>query len=346
MSENIAHAEKQEMMSEDIARLMKQNLRLIHMFGMCEVVRKTGKVVLGMTRDQMHDTVEVDKHVFSNADAVAGSHLRSLVATCMSRFSGHLMEECDIARALRDREELYYPLLICDAAEGSTNTKRGLASIVRRPILAGTSMVLIENKRMSTVAASAFYDFASDSVYSSVRGEAGSFMSFIDGKVQEPGGRLVERYGDSQQYATVAGYSNNNIGCVADIIRVLQQSGIRWSGGTRSSAQDLLEILGNQVDCYVDLRALFPGNTDSRDETLHFWDVGGLLPFLDGLGYEICDHKGRPWQEFFLDEKLALIVCRPSMGKNKIVDAISQLRFVQEPDPTATVLPMASGSGK
>lgn len=330
-------------MSENVVHLMAQDERISHMFNMCEIVRLTAAAVLKMKREEMHDTVEVDKHVFSGVDAVAGAHLRSLASSHMPSFSGHLMEECDIARAMRDHEELRYPLLICDAVEGSTNAKRGLASIVRRPIFAGTSMVLIENKRMSTVAASAFYDFASGHVFSSIRGEHRSFLSFIDGTLQQPEGKILEQCGDSKPWAVVAAYSNDNVKCVSEITTAIQLAGIRTHGGSRSSAQDLLEIVCNQVDAYIDLRALFPGNTDSRDETLHFWDVGGLLPFLQGLGFAICDQRDRPWQEFTLDEGLALIACRPIL-KPKILDAIGKLTFVIEPHAPPSIISIAGGA--
>ena len=330
-------------MADDVPAFMAPEVRLKHMLSMCKVVRRTGEATLKMKPEEMHDMVVVDNHSFSNVDAVAGSHLRTLVAQLMPKFADGLMEECDIARALRNREALKYPLLICDAVEGSTNAKRGLSAFVRRPIFAGTSMLLIEGVRMTTVAASAFYDFASGCVFSSVRGESGSFLSFLDEKILEPRGDFVNCHGDSKLFAVVAAYSHDNVDCPAEIMRALLANDIRLHGGSRSSAQDLLDILCNQVDSYIDLRALFPGNTNSRDEALHVWDVGGLLPFMDGLGYVITDHHGKSWQDQVLGEKLPLIVSRPKVAQ-QIINVVGKLSFVAEPEGSTNVLPLTKTS--
>lgn len=320
-----------------------QAQRVSFMHDLCEVVRETGEQVLKLGPNEMHDIVVVDRHSFSNVDSVASSVQRGCIEKTLRGFTGTVMEECDIARLLTAKQPISYPLLICDAVEGSTNTKRGLATHVRRPILGGTSIVMLESERMATVIASAFYDFASGYVFSSVRGESGSFISFIDGKIILSQGNITECRGDSQAYAVVAGYSNDNVDRVAEIMKALLAEGIRWDGGTRSSAQDLLNILCNEVDAYIDLRAVFSDQTKSADEVLHFWDVGGLLPLLDGLGFFIVDHKGTSWQDYVLGEKLTLIVSRSSL-KDRIMHVISQLSFLAESDKESPVVPFSASS--
>lgn len=311
------------------------------MLALCRIVRATGEGVLGLPPDQIYDTVVVDQHRFSSVDSIAGTQLRQHVASMLPHFPGTLMEECDIARLLNDASAIKYPVLICDAVEGSTNTRRGLASRIGRPIFGGTSIMVLENNLMASVIASAFYDFASRRVFSSVRGEPGSFFPFVDGGLIS-WEEVIEARGDSQPYAVVAGYSHNNILCRTHVEGSLLKHGIRATGGTRSSAQDLLDIVCNQVDAYVDLRALFPGSTDSQDEVLHIWDVGGLLPVLDGLGFVIVDHANRSWQDYKLGERFPLVVSRPSIA-GAIRAAISELPFIAEPAGEAPTVRFQQG---
>lgn len=313
------------------------------MLALCKIVRSTGKDVLRLSQQEIYDTVVVDRHRFSSVDSIAGTRLRHHVASILPQFSGTVMEECDIARILTDHSAISYPLLICDAVEGSTNTKRGLAAHVRRPILGGTSVMLLENNLMASVIASAFFDFASQRVFSSVRGEPGSFFSFVDAAIiaRED---VIEKRSDSQPYAVVAGYSHNNVTSRALIEDALLGRGIRSTGGTRSSAQDLLDIVCNQVDAYVDLRTIFPGTTDSRDEVLHIWDVGGIVPVLDGLGFTITDHVNRSWQDYKLGETFPLVVARPSIASS-IRDAMTELPFVADLHSDAQTIPLTRTGG-
>lgn len=307
-------------------QLLSQPERLQCMLNLAEVVRQTGEFVLQLDRNSIFDTVQVRRHQFSTVDSEAGRKMRAAIAETMDSLLGTVLEESEITAQLIESGHLAYPLLVGDAVEGSTNAKRGLAAYIRRPILSGTSAMVLEDPRLASVIASAFFDFASRSVFSSVRTEAGSFLAFLDNRIIPPSETLTTR-GDSQIYAAVPGYSHGNVEARAAIERALLDGGIYTTGGTRSSAQDLLDMIGNQIDAYVDLRALFPGLTDSRDEVLHPWDVGGLLPVLDGLGFMITDVTGRNWQDFRFGDQLAIIVTRPALGQ-RILETIRQLPFV------------------
>lgn len=323
-------------------RPLHQDERTRLMMSLSQVVRRTGESVLTLKPENIHDTVEVDRHQFSTVDANAGIILRKAIEDIMGPVSGTVLEESEISRRTLDVEKVAFPLLIFDAVEGSTNTKRGLAAHLRRPILGGTSAMVLENPELSSVAASAFFDFSSRQVFATVRTEPGSFLSFVNDRILP--WDMARGRGDSQVYAAVPGYSHGNVEERARVERVLLSAGIRTTGGSRSSAQDLVDMLGNQIDAYVDLRALFSGSTESRDEVLHSWDVGGLLPVLDGLGFMITDVRGRCWQKSRFDEHLALIVARPELG-GKILDAVRQLPFVSpledERVPVSLPLPPA-----
>jgi len=297
------------------------------MLQLCEAVQVTGEHVLQMRGDAIFDTVEQSSHQFSTVDGEGSNRLRSALTDIAEGIGGSIIEESDATRSLRENPNLAFPLFIADAVEGTTNAKRGLAAHFRRPIHAGTSVMVLENSRLSSVVASAFFDFASGHVFSSVRAEPGTFLPFANGALIDRHTVLKSR-GDSQLYAAVPGYSHRNIQERGLTEEVLAKAMFRTTGGSRSSAQDLIDVLCNQIDAYVDLRARFTGrSSDSQDEVLHSWDVGGILPVLDGAGFLISDETGNDWQLREFDEPLALIVARPNI-RASILQAISSLPFL------------------
>lgn len=315
------------------------------MIQLIEVVRGTAAYVLDLGKERVRDTVQESGHQFSTVDDEAAGMMLRLIAEVMRDFKGGVVEESKIPGGIVDPSKLKFPCVVCDAVEGSTNAKRGLAATVRRPILAGTSAVIIERDRLDSVAASAFYDFPSGQVFSSVRTEYGCYLSFVDEKIVADES-VAEIRGDSQLYVVVPEYSNDNVAAREEVVRALSEANFHTIGGTRSSAQDLVNILCNQVDAYVDLRALFPGPTGRRDEVLHFWDVGALLPVLEGFRFVIRDEQRKGWMEHSCDERMVLMVTRPSLGE-KVQRAIERVSFVcrSEGEPPIHKMPAAHLGG-
>lgn len=331
--------------AEIIRPMLDQKERLRYMQDLSRVVRETGEKVLRMGQKQIFDTVEVRRHPFSTVDAEAGSTIRAALEQAVGTFPGTILEESDIPLVLIEARRITYPLLVCDAVEGSTNAKRGLAAYFRkRPILAGTLAMLLETEELGTLAASAFYDFASQIVFSSVRTEHGCFLAFADDHLIYPAD-VVETKGDSHLYAVIPGYSHENVEARAEVERALLNVGVEGAGGSRSSAQDLVNLLCNQVDAYVDLRTLFPEGTESRDEVLHVWDVGGLLPVLDAVGFRVTDAIGQCWQTLRMRDRFAIIAARPNVHE-RILTALRALPFVAAllPGQEATVVPFPTPS--
>jgi fructose-1,6-bisphosphatase/inositol monophosphatase family enzyme len=314
------------MPQEDAQKLLSQMERVEYMFLLANAVRQTGEHVLEMDPAGIYDTLVIKRHQFSTLDAEAGNFFRAVIAKEIGPFPGTIIEESEVSVSSASPQPPCLRLIV-DVIEGSTNAKRGLSAAYRcRPILAGTLANLIEGEQLFSIAASAFYDFDSKKVFSSVRTERGSFIGFIDSQLINPLS-LAETRGDSNIYAVVPGYSHENVKDRAAVEEKLIAAGIRITGGSRSSAQDLLDILCNQSDAYVDLRALFSGSTDSRDEVLHTWDVGGLLPILHSVGFCITNAQGENWQNFSIWDPLAIIVARTKIHQ-KILKAIADLAFV------------------
>lgn len=323
---------------------LTQGQRLDYMMRLIRIARETGLAVLELRQGDIYDTVQVGHHQFSTVDTEANRKLRVAIANAMGGFPVTILEESEITRTDTAQHTLIYPLLIGDAVEGSTNAKRGLAAHIKQPIRAGTSVMVLESEQLASVVASAFFDFATQQTFSSVRTETGSFLSFKDEQILSPDD-VTQTYGDTQIFAAVPGYSHSNVRARAQVEEALLNADIYSTGGCRSSAQDLLDLIGNQVDAYVDLRTLFPGTSNRRDEVLHPWDVGGLLPVLDGLGFLVADPFNRSWQDYCFQDSLALTIARPSIGQ-RIQETIRDLPFVKqqaEKHQTAT-LPFSSTS--
>ena len=310
--------------------LLTQDQRLEYMLRLVQVARRTGQAVLKLSPDTVFDTFAAGQHHFSTVDTQAGQRLRAAIARIMSDLPVSIAEETEIAQ--RSREEIRkfkYPLIVADAVEGSTNATRGLTARIQRPIRSGTSLMLLENESLGSVAASAFFDFSSGRVFSAVRGEQGSFLSFVNRKVITPSD-IAPKQDYSQKFVAVPGYSHGDVEARAQVERVLLNAGFCTTGGSRSSAQDLLSIVaGSEIDAYADLRVLFPATTDRHDAVLHPWDVGGVLPVMDGLGLMVADTAGESWQKYRFFDQLALIVARPSIGPS-ILAAIRQLPFIED----------------
>lgn len=305
------------------------------MLQLIEVVRGTGKYVLRLKPDRIHDTVQESGHQFSTVDDEAAGVMLRLIAAEMRDFSGGVVEESKIPGGIIDVAKLQFPCVVCDAVEGSTNAKRGLSATVRRPIFAGTSAVILERPSLDSVVASAFYDFASGLILSSVRTEYGCFESFVDGKVLADENVLNMR-GDSQDYVVVPEYSHDNLAAREEVVRALSEQGFHTIGGTRSSAQDLVNMLSNQVDAYVDLRAMFPAPKGHRDEVLHFWDVGALLPVLEGFGFTICDARRQGWMTHKCGERMVLVVARETLW-DRVWSAVERVSFVSTSDAEPSI---------
>lgn len=312
-------------------KMMSPTDRLNCMAALCEAVTETGKNILRMEPGEISDTVQQSGHQFSTLDDAGKILLRQAVQKHLGDVCAGFIEESDIKLGDSDNSQ-GYPVAIGDAVEGSTNAKRGLSSVLaqhtKRPIFAGTSVMLLEEKKMSSIIATAFFDWLSGNTFSSVRTEPGYFQAFINGNIVYPRDAAAKPR-DSQQYAIVPGYSHSNILERAQTEESLLAAGIRSDGGTRSSAQDMLQVFCGQVDAYVDLRRIFSQRSENRDEVLRAWDVGALLPFLDALGFSLTDEHAVSWQEKCFGDSLTLVVARDQELWKKINEAISHLGFMQ-----------------
>lgn len=317
------------MSNDSLQEPLLPSRRVEYMNRLGQIAQQVGERVLTMKRQEIANTIQVSGHWYSTVDDAARMTLRELTTRLLPGVS--LLEESDIPRGGLHHHDTQYPLLVGDAVEGSANATCGLASpfvlYARRPILAGTALMLLEREILDSIVATAFYDWSSQVLYSTVRAEHGAFFPFINQRIvlREETMEFVRL---AQTFAIVPGYSHTNVHDRALVEEALLKIGIRTMGGSRSSAQDLLDLVWGRAVAYVDLRQLFRDSTQDRDEVLRAWDVGALLPFLDGLGFRITvEHGKKSWQECHFGESLALIITCDGQIWRKVKDAICQLPF-------------------
>lgn len=120
-------------------------------------------------------------------------------------------------------------------------------------------------------------------------------------------------------------YSHADVGLMARVTAALHDRfGTHqvYPGRSRASIVDLIRMLAGDCDAMVDIRALAPGG----GATLRPWDVCGMIPFLEGIGWYLSDEDGRPvsWRAY--DQPVCLIVARAGELHRGILDVVRGLR--------------------
>jgi fructose-1,6-bisphosphatase/inositol monophosphatase family enzyme len=120
-------------------------------------------------------------------------------------------------------------------------------------------------------------------------------------------------------------YSHSNVDLLVRLINALRESAQTrqiYPGRCRASIVDLIRMLAGDCDAMVDVRALDPDG----GACLKPWDVCGMVPFFEGLGWEVCDENGDPiaWRDY--NRPICLIVSRSSKLRHQILTAVEKVR--------------------
>lgn len=309
-------------------KIITQEERVNYMFRLTEMSQAIYRHIMSMKPDEVNFTTEVAGHLFSTVDSQADIVLRGLTQISLPSI-GHVYEESELPKKIQEGG-VEFPALIADVVEGSFNATRSLRRIHRDlgqvSIQSGTALMLLEGEALGSTVATAYYDWHAQLPYSCFRGETGSFIAVANGQIIDVQAFQNERQND-HWCAIVPSYSNRAVAERIELESKLWEVGIRPLGGTQSSAQDLLHVLFGEADAYVDIRALFPPS-DYRDECLRAWDVGAILPILDGCGIKISTPEDQNWQGNRFFDKMSLIVARQLTVWHKIREVIGNLSFV------------------
>ena len=294
-----------------------------YMFALEQVVREVGIQVLAFN-GRVHDTQHIRGHEESSIDSLAyqlaiGAFQRHFAESGTDKFK-YLFE----LRELQDESpssDGKYLVLRIDEIDGTTNTKRALGSPIRHKPSAAVTIALCEDESMGSIVVGALYDMLHDVTFSGIHVE-GHYFAFADRRLLNPSD-FEQKQGDSSTRIMVVGYSNKERTKKAEIeaaILAADRTGkdYRIYDGCRSSTIDVLNILRNQFDAYVDARALWP----KSGAMLYPYDIAGVIPVALGCGLVVTDAYGRPIDTYSAKNvPLSVIIARKELHP-RLVEAI------------------------
>jgi fructose-1,6-bisphosphatase/inositol monophosphatase family enzyme len=309
------------------------NLKRDYMFALEETVRDVGERILEY-RGPVRDIKHIRGHEESSIDELAyewtmGSLEKHL--GCFPekhRFKGKYLFELhelqDIEPQQREAEENKRRVLRIDEIDGTTNTKRKIASVFNYCPTAAVSIALCEDESMGSIILGVVYDMRNRNIFSGMRVDDG-YTAFCDRTLLDPKD-FEEKRGDESARIMVVGYSNRERmkkGAIEQAILDADKTKkyFRIYDGSRSTTIDVLNIIRNQFDAYIDPRALWPGS----GAFLYPYDIAGVIPTAYGCGLEISDIHGNPIDEYAgKSEPLTVIVARKGM-KDRFVEILKPI---------------------
>lgn len=301
------------------------------MFALGEVVREVGTKILNFDGD-VQDTRHIRGHEESTIDRYAYEWMLGSLEDHFSvfreeeQFTGTYLFELHELQDIKEEgdvegKKLY---LIGDEIDGTTNTKRALVSAFDYNPLAAVSIALCEEVNIGSMIVGVVYDMHNGTVFSGIKAEE-SYMAFCDRRLLDPKD-FEDKQGDTSTRILVVGYSNRERTKKGEIEQAILKADetkkdFRIYDGSRSTTMDVLSILRNQYDAYVDPRALWEGS----GAMLYPFDVAGVLPVALGCGLEVTDIYGNTIDGYTgKKEPLTMVVARKGLNE-RIVNAVKPI---------------------
>jgi len=225
------------------------------------------------------------------------------------------------------------PFAIIDEIDGTTNAKRACASHLEfnRPKSA-TTIALLSNPESTCIEVGAVYAMDDKVTFSGLYADGG-YAAYMNGRDIEVGSCLTHR-GDSKLRLITPCYSNRHHDKCA-LLQSAIESGVAKGkcetyGGCRSSTMDVIDIIRNQYDAYVDCRALWTTKKQlDANSVLRLYDVAAVLPIARGADLSVVFPDGRDFALDGLksDSPVSIVIGRPPVVAETL-DAIAP--FVKE----------------
>jgi len=281
------------------------------MFALEDVAREVGQNILNY-KGPVEDTKHIRGHEESSIDLFAyttmiGSlekHLASF--TKEDRFKGEYLFELHELQDLVSEKERGSVLRVLriDEIDGTTNTKRQIASLFDYNPNSAVSIALCQDESMGSIEVGVIYDLHNNNTFSAMHVDD-SYVSFCDRKILNPND-FEEKKGEIEQAILAADPTKKDF---------------RIYDGCRSTAIDIISILRNQFDAYIDPRALWKGS----GAMLYQYDIAGVIPIAYGCGLEISDIYGNPIDSYSgRNEPLSIIIARKGL-KERFVEALKPI---------------------
>lgn len=188
-------------------------------------------------------------------------------------------------------------------------------------------VALKHTRESSDIECGAIYAIDADCVFAAMAAE-GDYIAFREREAIEIGA-CAEPADDLKDRIIVPCYSNHHRSKCAQLEEAIEagvnEGRCECYGGCRSSTIDVIDIIRNQYDAYVDCRHLWTTDLE-MNSVLRVYDVAAALPIARGAGLKVVTLTGEDLSLAGVDghDPLDLIIGRPRVVE-QIVQAIEPL---------------------
>lgn len=283
-----------------------------------EIVRDVGGHILTQRKGEISDIYDYKGHESSTIDAFAREKMQSALDRHLPDFEGIIRFELrSYSKSLIETEKHNPLALIIDEIDGTTNTKRCLAAHLEYRPLALISVALSLSESLKDLAAGAVYTLDQGEIFSAFRAED-EFLTFFNRRLVLPKD-IIHTRGDSKKRVLVIGYSNSHRLKKGELEQILYNNKFKVYEGCRASGMDIVNILRNYADAYIDLRSYWSTKSETGEEKeamLQIYDVAGVIPIALGSGLKATDAEGKSWENYNLMDTIPLVVARPDIHQS------------------------------
>lgn len=307
---------KEDKMTMDTKSLLDVNQKRSLMIALEKVVAETGKHVLTQRGTEISDTHHFKGHESSTIDAYAREMMQAAIDHHIPEFEGVVYFELrPYNRSIVGEKDHRNWALIIDEIEGTTNAKRCLAGPLPHRPSSLVSAALSMSDSLRDLIAGAVFTLDTEEVFSAFCVAGNQWMAFHNQKMLLPE-TFANAKGDSQKRVLVIGYSNSHRLKKGELEQALYDRGLRVYEGCRSSGMDIIYLLRNGIDAYIDLRHFWSTKNKEgkeKEAMLQVYDIAGVIPIAEGCGLKVTDASGNSWQGYNLEHTIPLVVSRPDI---------------------------------
>lgn len=293
------------------------------LFALEKVIKKIGEEIINPRGTKIFDTVDYKKHESSSIDIFARERMQIALDRHLPELKGIVRFELKPYRKTLIETEKQPFVLIINEIEETTNTKCCLVAALEYRPLGLISLALSTNKSLKDLVLSAVYTFDQGEVFSALCVSDDDFLTFRNGQVISPA-TVVSTQGDSHKRILVIGYSNSHRLKKGEVEQVLYDKGFKVYDGCHASGMDVISLLRNATDAYVDLRHYWSTKDrlgQEKEAMLQAYDIAGVISIAEGCKIKVTDAEGRSWREYNLEDTIPLIIAKPDIHQ-LILDTI------------------------
>ena len=300
------------------------------LFALEQVVKEAGEEILSQRGLKIVDTNDYKGHESSTIDIFARERVQAALDRHLPELEGIVRFELrPFSKTLIETEEHQNLVLIIDEIEGTTNTKRCLAAALEYRPMSIVSLALSTSESLKDLVLGTIYTFDQGEVFSALCVSDKNFLAFHNNKVLQSSS-IASTRGDSRKRILVVGYSNSHRIKKGQVEQALYDEKLKVYDGCRASGMDIINLLRNSTDAYIDLRYYWSTKDEmgrEKEAMLQVYDIAGVIPIAEGCGIKVTDAEGKSWREYNLEDSIPLVVARPDIHE-LILETIKP--FVEE----------------